>query len=280
LADAGVRAAAIVGSRAASAYGERVTAELAYGLAGHGVVVVSGGAYGIDAAAHRAAMAGGGATIIVSAGGLDRPYPAGNAALFDRAAERGLVVSESPPGSAPHRHRFLSRNRLIAALSTGTVVVEAALRSGALNTAGHCILQGRPLMVVPGPVTSGLSAGCHALLRREDYAAILVESVDHVLAVVGSIGEGIDLAGATQRPPGDVLAAILDRLDPTARRVFDGLPARTAVSAAQLAARSGVSLIQVARAVPALQVAGLVEVSDGTYRISSVLRRSSRLNIR
>ncbi len=162
-----VRSVAIVGSRASTAYGEHVTAELAYGLASREVDVVSGGAYGIDAVAHRSALAAGGGTVIVSAGGLDRPYPAGNASLYDRVGETGLLVSESPPGSAPQRHRFLSRNRLIAALSSATIVVEAAARSGALNTARHCQVLGRSLMVVPGPVTSPMSAGCHALLRRD-----------------------------------------------------------------------------------------------------------------
>src|SRR6202042_2931088 len=118
---------------------EHVAALFGHGLAGRTISVISGGAYGIDAAAHRATLRGDGETVIVSAGGIDRPYPVGNAALYQQAAERGLIISESPPGSAPQRHRFLSRNRLIAAFSTGTVVVEAAKRSGALNTAGHCV---------------------------------------------------------------------------------------------------------------------------------------------
>ncbi|MCU1656626.1 MAG: processing protein, partial [Pseudonocardiales bacterium] len=184
LASLGVRSVGIVGARAATAYGEHVTAELAYGLARAGVVVVSGGAFGIDAAAHRSALAGGGQTVLVSAGGIDRAYPPGNAALFARVPDAGLLISESPPGSAPHRHRFLTRNRIIAALSTGTVVVEAAARSGATNTAGHCFTLGRPVMAVPGPVTSAMSVGCHALLRRDGEPALLVTCVDHVLTVV------------------------------------------------------------------------------------------------
>ena len=176
-----------MGARSASAYGEHVAALFRNGLAGRGIVVVSGGALGIDAAAHRSALGGEGATVIVSAGGVDRPYPAANAALYERATERGLVISESPPGSAPQRHRFLSRNRLIAALSTGTVVVEAAKRSGALNTASHAVTLGRPLMVVPGPITSAMSVGCHDLLRREDYGALLVSSVAEVAGIVGGV---------------------------------------------------------------------------------------------
>lgn len=273
----GVRSVAIVGSRAATAYGENVTAELGYGLARHDVTVVSGGAYGIDAVAHRSTLAADGSTVIISAGGLDRPYPAGNASLYARAAERGLLISESPPGAAPHRHRFLTRNRLIAALSTGTVVVEAAARSGALNTATHARELGRSLMAVPGPVTSAMSAGCHRLLRLDPEPALLVTSVDDILAVVGSAGEGIEpdeaqVAAGAQHDVVD-LRARLDRLDPVARQVFDGLPARQPARADELAVLSGVTPLQVIRAIPALHLAGLVETTDDGYRIAADARR-------
>jgi len=272
LASLGVRSVGIVGSRAATAYGEHVTAELGYGLGGRGVVVVSGGAYGIDAAAHRSALAAGGQTVIVSAGGLDRPYPSGNAALFARAAESGLLISESPPGSAPQRHRFLTRNRLIAALSTGTVVVEAALRSGAANTARHCTTLGRPVMAVPGPVTSPMSAGCHELLRRERDPALLVTCVDDVLAVVGGMGDGLASGEhvAKERAGADVRAE-LDGLDPVARRVFEGLPARRAARPDEIAQRCGVSPLEVIRSLPVLDLAGLLDASDAGYRIASRL---------
>ncbi|MEO8887706.1 MAG: DNA-processing protein DprA [Jatrophihabitantaceae bacterium] len=271
LASVGVRSVGIVGSRAATSYGESVTADLAYGLARREVVVVSGGAYGIDAAAHRAALVADGTTVLVSAGGLDRPYPPGNAALFERVADTGLLVSESPPGCAPQRRRFLTRNRLIAALSTGVVVVEAASRSGASNTAKHAVVLQRPLMAVPGPVTSAMSAGCHNLIR--DQQALLVGTVDDVLAVVGSIGEGIDL-GASDEPKvaeGDVRAE-LDRLDPLGRRVFDGLFARRFARPDEIAVRGGVSPLEVIRALPTLELAGLIESSDGGYRIAGRLR--------
>jgi DNA processing protein len=273
LAALGVRSVGIVGSRAATAYGEHVTADLGYGLAGHGVVVVSGGAYGIDAAAHRGALAAGGPTVIVSAGGLDRPYPIGNATLFTRAAESGLVISESPPGAAPQRHRFLTRNRLIAALSTGTVVVEAARRSGAANTAHHCTTLGRPVMAVPGPVTSPMSAGCHDLLRRETDPALLVTCVDDVLAVVGAMGDGLtaDERAPVAAAPGDVRAE-LDVLDPVARRVFEGLPARRPARPDEIAQRCGVSPLEVIRSLPVLDLAGLLEASDAGYRIAARLR--------
>lgn len=275
----GMRSAGIVGARAATAYGEHVTADLAYGLARRGVEIVSGGAYGIDAAAHRAALAADGVTVLVSAGGLDRPYPPGNARLFDRIAESGLLVSESPPGCAPQRRRFLTRNRLIAAFSTGVVVVEAAARSGATNTAGHSGTLGRPLMAVPGPVTSPMSAGCHQLLRREEAPALLVTSVDDVLAVVGAAGEGLGGAaaggpGGGPAPVGDIRAE-LDQLDPIARTVFDGLPARRFAAPAEIAARSGVGVLDVIRALPALDLAGLVEASDAGYRIAARVRTTT-----
>ena len=277
LASAALRSVAVVGSRASTAYGEHVTAELAYGLASRAVDVVSGGAYGIDAVAHRGALAAGGQTMIVSAGGLDRPYPAGNASLYDQVAEAGLLISESPPGAAPQRHRFLTRNRLIAALATGTIVVEAAIRSGALNTARHCQMLGRALMVVPGPVTSAMSAGCHALLRRGVDPAVLVTSVEDVLAVVGSAGEGLQtLADDAPVDPFE-LSAVLDRLDPVARRVFDGVPIRRPAHEDQIARRSGVSVVEVIRALPALVLVGLVESTDEGFRMAGAFRkRASR----
>jgi DNA processing protein len=275
LSHAAVRAVAIVGSRSASSYGEHVTAELAFGLARQDVVVVSGGAFGIDATAHRSALAAEGSTTIVSASGIDRPYPNSNATLFERAEVGGLVVSESPPGSAPHRHRFLTRNRLIAALSAGTVVTEAAARSGALNTAAHCTRLGRPLMAVPGPVTSAMSAGCHCLLRQDPTPALLVTSVVDVLAVVGSIGEGLvaTVPSIATGPQADEMSSALDGLDPVARRVFDGLPARGIASEDEVALRSGVSPIEVMRALPALQLAGVVEAGPDGVRISPAFRR-------
>lgn len=271
LPELGVRSVGIVGARASTSYGEHVAAELGYGVGRAGVVVVSGGAYGIDAAAHRGALAAEGQTVIVSAGGLDRPYPVGNATLYARAARSGLVISESPPGSAPQRHRFLIRNRLIAALSTATVVVEAARRSGAANTAHHCTVLGRPLMAVPGPITSLMSAGCHELLRRERDPAVLVASVDDVLSVVGVMGSGI---GPPAEQTTDVRAE-LDQLDPVARRVFDGLPVRTFARPEEIAVRSALTVLEVIRALPTLDLADLVETSDAGYRIAARVRRRS-----
>ena len=163
------RAAAIVGTRAATAYGEHVAAELAAGLAERDAAVVSGGAYGIDGAAHRAALAADGFTVAVLAGGIDVPYPAGHAALLHRIAEQGLLVSEYPPGVRPARHRFLTRNRLVAALSGATVVVEAGARSGAANTAAWARALGRGGLrgARSGDVVGVGRVPCAAACRRE-----------------------------------------------------------------------------------------------------------------
>ena len=267
LATVGLRSVAVVGSRAATAYGEHVASDFSYGLAQRDVVVVSGGAYGIDAAAHRGALAAGGSSVLVSAGGLDRPYPSGHRHLYDRTAEQGLLVSERPPGSAPHRQRFLSRNRLIAALGTATLVVEAAHRSGALNSAGYARDLGRPVLAVPGPVTSAMSAGCHRLIQREEDPARLVTSVAEVLSYCGSAEAVKDqdvTAGPSARRP-------YDSLDLVARSVLDGFPGRgRSVTEAELARLSGQPISQVIAALPVLQNAGLITAAREGYRLASV----------
>ncbi|WP_288832442.1 DNA-processing protein DprA [uncultured Corynebacterium sp.] len=155
----------VTGSRAASAYGEHVAGELAGDLANRERVLVAGGAYGVEAAVHRAVLAAGGDTIAVLAGGVDRPYPSGHRDLLDRVGDVGALVSELPPGSMPTRHRFLARSRLLAAMSAATVVVEAGARSGALRVAAEAHQLGREVGAVPGPVTSITSHGPHELLR-------------------------------------------------------------------------------------------------------------------
>ncbi|KAA9111635.1 DNA-protecting protein DprA [Microbacterium rhizomatis] len=174
---------ALVGARAATAYGEHVASQFASDLAARGIGVVSGAAYGIDGAAHRAALGAGGLTVALLAGGVERPYPAGHAHLIGRIAEGGAVASEVPCGSAPTRWRFLQRNRLISALSDATVVVEAGWRSGSLNTAAHAASLGRPLGAVPGPITSATSAVCHRLIREFD--ARCVTTPDEVRELAG-----------------------------------------------------------------------------------------------
>jgi DNA processing protein len=256
------RSVAIVGARAATAYGEHVAGELGYQLAERGWTVVSGGAYGIDAAAHRGALAADGPTIAVLACGVDRPYPAGNGALLNRIADSGLLLSEWPPGAAPHQHRFLVRNRLIAALTRGTVVVEAAARSGAMATAHRARRLGKQVMAVPGPVTSAMSVGCHELLRGTDdeAAATLVVSAAHVLDAVGGIG--VDLAEPAERR-----SDVRDGLSDVARRVLDACPVRAGVAPERLAAIAGCEVLEVLRVLPALELAELVQWTGTGWRL-------------
>lgn len=183
------RSVALVGTRAVSRYGIAATEQLVADLAGHHYTVVSGGALGVDSAAHRAALSGGAPTVVVAACGIDRTYPRDNQALFDQltaAARPGAVITEYPPGTTPQRHRFLTRNRLVAALTQGTVVVEAAWRSGALNTLSWAEGLGRIPMAVPGPVTSSNSLGCHSRIR--DGRAQLVTSGRDIRALLEAVG--------------------------------------------------------------------------------------------
>jgi DNA processing protein len=159
------RAIAIVGARSATSYGERIASDLGALAAEKSVTTISGAAFGIDAAAHRGSLAAGGTTVAVLACGVDVAYPQAHRGLLTRISEQGLVVSEAPPGSRPHKHRFLSRNRLIAALSSSTVVVEAALRSGSLSTSNWASALNRTVWGIPGPLTSAASAGVHAGIR-------------------------------------------------------------------------------------------------------------------
>ncbi|MFN3340427.1 MAG: DNA-processing protein DprA, partial [Dietzia sp.] len=177
------RSVAVVGTRAPTSYGRAVTADLASGLSSEGFTVVSGGAFGIDAAAHRAVLGAGGCTIAVLAGGVDRLYPRGNDGMLRAVAESGAVVSAQAPGTGVTRYRFLDRNRLIAALARATVVVEAAARSGALSTAAWAAVLDRPVGAVPGPVTSVASVGCHLLVR--DRGAVLVGRTADVIELAG-----------------------------------------------------------------------------------------------
>lgn len=270
LATIGARSVAIVGARHASEYGEWVARDFASRLAERGFSVVSGGAHGIDAAAHRGALAVRGETVLVSAGGLDRAYPPGNAALFEQVAEAGLLISESPPGAAPARRRFLTRNRLIAALGAGTLVVEAAARSGAINTATHSAGLGRPVMAVPGPITSPTSAGCHRLIAAERDPALLVTGVDDLLLALGAVSDVALTAPAATRLGEDERASRLDALDPAARQVFDAFPARGWIGPDRLAVAVGLPALHVIRTLPALELAGLVEGSAQGYRIRRV----------
>ncbi len=237
------RSIALVGARAATGYGEHVAMEASAGLVDRGFAIVSGAAYGIDGMAHRAALASHGHTVAFLAGGVDRFYPAGHDALLAKIVERGCVISELPCGAQPSKWRFLQRNRLIASASQATVVLEAGWRSGSLNTAHHAEAMGRPVGVVPGPVTSAASAGCHRLLRES--GAMLVTNADEMAELVG-FGES-----AGDRGPNAAA-------DPRHIRVLDALSDRAPRTANDLAARSGLSVADVQAALGALELAGSV----------------------
>jgi DNA processing protein len=257
LADVAERSCSIVGTRAATSYGEHQAADLAAGLADRDVAVVSGGAFGIDGVAHRATLGAEGLTVAVLAGGIDVPYPSAHTAMLRRIGDQGLLVTEYPPGVRPARHRFLTRNRLVAALSGATVVIEAGLRSGAANTAAWAEALGRPVCAYPGPVTSSASAGCHVLIRN---GAFLVTRVEEVLEFVGAAGE---LAPEPDRP-----TSPLDGLTDAELRTYDALPARGARTVDQIAVAAGLPPVELLGPLATLELAGLVVRQEGKWRIA------------
>jgi len=247
------RSIALVGARAATGYGEHVTMEASAGLVDRGYAIVSGAAYGIDGMAHRAALASKGVTVAVLAGGVDRFYPSGHDALLTRIVETGAVVSEVPCGVPPTKWRFLQRNRLIAAMSQATIVLEAGWRSGSLNTAGHATSLGRPLGAVPGPITSAASAGCHRLIRS--YGAVCVTNAD----------EMAELA------PIDVPLFRDNQISPhhsEESRLRDTLSDRSPRTSADLAKRSGLSLPTVQAELGRLELEGSVVEKDRGWMLA------------
>jgi DNA processing protein len=252
-------AVAVVGSRSATTYGAAVAGEIGDTLAGAGRTVVSGAAFGIDQAAHRGALAGRGPTVAVLACGVDRAYPLAHAALLDYIADVGLVVSEGAPGFAPTRIRFLARNRLIAALTRGTVVVEAAVRSGALNTANWATSLSRTLMGVPGPVTSAPSQGVHQMIRAR--AALLVTGGRDVLEATSDAGEF-----AADRPLGEIDAR--DCLTTDQRQVLDAVPVRHGVESDRIARTAGIAGGPTLAALEVLRGLGLVEYGNRRWRLA------------
>lgn len=240
---------AVVGARACTGYGSHITAEIVEGVCSAGITIVSGAAYGIDAVAHRTALALGSPTVAVLAGGADVPYPRSHGSLLERIAESGAVCSEMVPGSAPTRWRFLQRNRSIAALARATLVPEAGVRSGSLNTAGHAAELGRPLGTVPGPVTSAASAGCHRLVR--EYGATLVTNS----------AEAREFLGLSEHPalfdsgsdPGCASGARPPALH---RRVLDALPLRGSRGSSDIARLAGLELGETRAALAELELLG------------------------
>lgn len=240
----------VVGARAATGYGSHVTAEIVDGVCAAGVTIVSGAAYGIDAVAHRTALAAETPTIAVVAGGADRPYPQAHSTLLERISGAGAVCSEMIPGAAPTRWRFLMRNRIIAALSQATLVTEAGLNSGSLNTSSHAAEIGRPLGAVPGPVTSAASAGCHRLIR--DYAAVLVTNSRDALELLGL---------------NDELAVFSDDESETRdgaweRKVLDAIPLRGGRELSEIVRRAGLTAEQVRGVLAELELLQRVQRHD------------------
>ena len=254
------RSVSVVGSRAATEYGLRVAADIADGLAVRGFTVVSGAAYGIDAAAHRAALAAGRPTVAVLACGADRAYPTAHRHLIDQVAEVGAVVSEVPIGCAPYRSRFLARNRLIATLARATVVVEANLRSGSLTTARAALDHHLPVGAVPGPVTSMTSAGCHTLLRETD--AVLVTDAAEVAELAARIGDDLLPDPRREAPAG----APGDDLDEESYGIWSAVPLRGGASTERLASASGVQPRRLLGVLAVLEAEGLVRRESGLWR--------------
>jgi DNA processing protein len=254
---------AVVGSRAATAYGDEAASEIAAVAATAGQVVVSGGAFGIDRAAHRGAVSTGAPTVSVVACGADRVYPTAHAAMFEHIGRTGAIVSEAAPGCSPLKIRFLARNRLIAALTGGTVVVEAARRSGALNTANWASRLNRHLMGVPGPVTSAASAGVHEHLRTG--AMSLVTCGADVLEVVSPAGAHL------VEPVWDEPTA-RDRLTRRQQQVLDAVPAVSAAGSDSIARTAGIGVREVRGALDALELAGFVSTDLDGWRLTESAR--------
>ncbi len=258
-----VRPVAVVGARSATSYGTDVAGGIAATLGEAGSCVVSGAAFGIDQAAHRGAMAGGGHTVAVLACGADRAYPSAHRPLIEHIAQHGAVVSELPPGCAPMRVRFLSRNRLIAALSGATVVVEAAVRSGALNTANWAERLQRPLLGVPGPVTSAQSQGVHELLRVG--GAVVATSGADVLEVVAPSGDHLVT-------PARGAERVRDRLSVREARVLDAVPVTQPAGAASIARTSGLGVLEVGATLERLHQRDLVASAPGGWVLGHAAR--------
>ena len=259
---AALRSLAVVGARAASSYGESVGRDWCATFADAGWTVVSGGAYGIDAAAHRGALSAGGITVCVLASGVDVAYPRAHEGLIASIADEGVVVSESPPGEGVRRHRFLSRNRIIAALTRATVVIEASVRSGTTSTANAAVQLNRHVLAVPGPVTSPMSAGCHNLIREQ--GAILASCPEDVLEVLGPLSVSIPRGGPDKRLWVMPLRPT-DDLSPREVRVLDAFPGRGEVTLNKLVCDAGMSPMDVTAALGILAIGGFVQPSGMSW---------------
>ncbi len=252
---------ALVGARASTRYGEEVATSLASGVTAKGGLIVSGGAFGIDACAHRGALREG-PTVSVSAGGVDRLYPVGNTGVLEAVIADGALVAEVPPGCQPGRYRFVSRNRVIAAISGATIVVEAAWRSGALSTAHRALELGRQVGAVPGPVTSMSSVGCHRLLRK---GAVCITDTDDALELLTPLGT-VDADAVKEQNPELAGDGLLDGLEPDSAAVLDAMPARASATTEAIARSSGLSQKEAVAALGILELLGRVERTAAGWR--------------
>lgn len=268
-------AVALVGARCATHYGTDIAQEIAYELGERGIWVISGGAYGIDAAAHQGALASRGKTISVQAGGLGELYPGMNARLFSQIQQTGAIVSEAPPSQRPAKHLFLTRNRIISALSQVVVVVEAGERSGAMSTANHGAEQGRQVAAVPGPVTSAASIGCHRLIRE---GAALVTNAEEILelmfplnAVKQNVHGGGAAASAPQRNSAGQIPApsLFAGLSSDGVKVIDSLSKTAWKSLEQVARGAGLGTRTVQSELGLMELDGKVETRNGRYRLGA-----------
>ena len=263
LAELAERSVSIVGSRGSTGYGESVARELGAGAAGRGWTVVSGGAYGIDGAAHEGALAVGGPCVLVLPCGPDRVYPTGHRRLVAEVERTGLVVTELATGTVGRRHRFLSRNRIIAGTAVATCVVEAGLRSGSLNTAAWAV-EGfaRPVAAVPGPVTSMASAGCHEWIRAGK--AVLITDAAELVELASPLGhlvDGVDPVRVGARP--------VDDLGEVERRVHDALRVRTVRTVDRVAREAMLGTDEVLDHLAVLEIDGWATRDDGGWRRGS-----------
>ncbi|GMA19099.1 DNA-processing protein DprA [Arsenicicoccus piscis] len=252
------RSVAVVGARDSTDYGKRVSADIAYELVERGFAIVSGAAFGIDAAAHRGALAAAGSTIAVLACGVERAYPLAHDTLLAEIARRGAVMSELPPGAVPTRSRFLLRNRMIATMTQGTLVVEAGSRSGSLNTARTAAEYARPVAAVPGPVTSAASSGTHQAVR--DGIAVLVTNAEEVAELVGRMG--LDAATRPQGPTDP-----RDLLDDEQHQVLSALPRSRWISTTDVCVRAGLDWRTTSVALSRLETLGLAERNGDGWRV-------------
>lgn len=257
---AAIRSVSIVGARDCTPYGTFIARDWSSRLSDQGWVIVSGGALGIDGAAHQGVLSVAGVTICVLASGVDVAYPRTHESLIANIADNGLVISESPPGQQALRQRFLSRNRVIAALSRGTVVVEAGLRSGTTSTANFAIGLNRPLFAVPGAITSPMSAGCHQLIA--DGKAILAGDWGVIGAMLGDHQLSLDLPQIEMRPT--------DGLTPLQKQVLDAVPIRKGKSAEEVMVATGLSLREVLSSLGVLEGAKLIRQEEQLWRIVRV----------